>query len=120
MNNGLAVVIMVASLLVGGVCLAAAARDRWLEKWHLIALGVVELGVLVQAVLAAIALIGGDRPVELATFVGYLVVTTLFLPAAVGLSILEPTRWGSVIAGAGSIVVAILMLRLLQTWTPLR
>jgi hypothetical protein len=38
----------------------------------------------------------------------------------VGLSILEPTRWGSVIAGSGSIVVAILMLRLLQTWTPLR
>ena len=120
MNSGLAVVIMVASLLVGGACLAAAARNRWLDRWHLIALGVVELGVVLQAALAVVALIGGDRPVELATFVGYLIVTTLFLPAATGLSILEPTRWGSVIAGSGSIVVAILMLRLLQTWTPLR
>ena len=120
MNNGLAVAIMVASLLVGGACLAAAARNRWLDQWHLIALGVVELGVLAQTVVAVIALIGGRRPVELATFIGYLIVTTLFLPAAVGLSILEPTRWGSVIAGSASIVVAILMLRLLQTWTPLR
>jgi hypothetical protein len=119
-NNGLAVAIMVASLLVGGVCLAAAARDRWLDRWHLVGLAVVELGVLVQAVLAVVALVGGDRPAELLTFIGYLVVTTLFLPAAVGLSLLERTRWGSVIAGAGSIVVAVLMLRLLQTWTPLR
>jgi hypothetical protein len=119
-NNGLAVAIMIASLLVGGVCLAEAARDRSLQRWHFVALGVVELGVLVQTVLAVVALIGGDRPVDLATFVVYLIVTTLFLPAAVGLSILEPTRWGSVLAGAGSIVVAILMLRLLQTWTPLR
>jgi hypothetical protein len=120
MNNGLVIAIMVASLLVGGACLAAAARDRWLDRWHLIGLAVVELGVLGQTVLAVVALIGGDHPVQLATFIGYLVVTTLFLPAAVGLSLLEPTRWGSVIAGAGSIVVAVLMLRLLQTWTPLR
>jgi hypothetical protein len=119
-NNGLAGAIMIASLLVGGVCLAAAARDRWLQRWHFAALAVVELGVLVQTVLAVVALVRGDRPVELVTFVIYLIVTTLFLPTAVGLSILEPTRWGSVIAGAGSIVVAILVLRLLQTWTPLR
>jgi hypothetical protein len=119
-NNGLAIAIMIASLLVGGVCLAAAARDRNLERWHFAALAVVELGVLVQTVLAVVALIGGDRPVQLATFVVYLIVTTLFLPAAVGLSILEPTRYGSVIAGVGSVVVAILMLRLLQTWSPLR
>jgi hypothetical protein len=119
-NNGLAVAIMIASLLVGGVCLAAAARDRSLARWHFAALAVVEVGVLVQTVLAVVALVGGDRPVEFVTFIVYLIVTTLFLPAAVGLSILEPTRWGSVIAGVGSIVVAVLMLRLQQTWTPLR
>src|SRR5262245_33649711 len=111
---------MVASLVVGGACLAAAARDRWLDDWHLVGLAAVEATVLVEVGLAVAHLIGGDRPVQFATFIGYLVVTTLFLPAAVGLSLLERTRWGSVIAGAGSIVVAVLMLRLLQTWTPLR
>ena len=120
MNNGLAVAIMVASLLVGAACLVEAGRDRWLAAWHLAALAVVEIAVLVQVVLAVVALAGGDRPVEFATFVGYLIVTTLFLPAAVGLSMLERTRWGAVIAGSASLVVAVLMLRLVQTWTPLR
>jgi hypothetical protein len=119
-NNGLAVAIMVASLLAGGACLAAAARDRWLSTWRLAALAVVEVGVLVQTVVAMVRLIAGDRPVELATFVGYLIVTALFLPAAVGLSLLERTRWGSVIAGSAAVVVAVLSLRLLQTWSPLR
>jgi hypothetical protein len=119
-NTGLAVAIMVASLLVGVACLVQAGRDRWLALWQLGALAVVELAVLVQVVVAVVALAGGDHPVEFATFVGYLIVTALFLPAAVGLSMLEHTRYGAVIAGVGSIVVAVLVLRLLQTWTPLR
>jgi hypothetical protein len=57
--------------------------------------------------------------VELATFVGYLLTAVLFLPAAAALARMEPTKWGSVIMGAAALVVAVLSLRLLQTWTPL-
>jgi hypothetical protein len=119
-QNGLATVIMIASLLVGGWCFVAAARDRWIDVSHLVGLVLVELAVLVQTVLAAVALGRGDRPVEFATFVGYLVVTVLLLPAAVVLSFLERTRWGAVIAGGGAVVTAVLVLRLTQVWSPLR
>lgn len=120
MNNGLAVAIMVASLLVGGWCLVAVARDRYLGRPELAALVVLEVAVLVQTVIGVVALARGERPVELVTFVGYLIVTALFLPGAVGLSLMERTRWGSAIAAAGAVVTAVLMLRLTQVWLPLR
>lgn len=120
MNSGLAVGIIVASLLVGAWCLVLAGRDRFIGRAELTALGLVEAAVLVQVVLAVVALAGGDRPVELTTFVGYLIVAALFLPGAVVLARMEPTRWGSVIAGGAAIVTAVLVLRLIQVWTPLR
>jgi hypothetical protein len=119
-NNGLAVAIMVASLLVGGWCLVAVARDRYLGSAVLAALAALELAVLVQTVLAVVALARGQRPEELTTFIGYLIVTALFLPGAVGLSLLERTRWGSAIAAGGAVVTAVLVLRLTQVWVPLR
>ena len=77
---------------------ATASSDRS----HLVGLLWSEVAVAGPGVLAVVALIGGDRPVELATFVGYLVMSVLFLPAAVGLSLMERTRWGSVIAGSAA------------------
>ena len=71
-------------------------------------------------IVAAVRLIAGERPVEIETFVGYLLTTALFLPAGVSLARMEPTRWGSVISGGAAITVAVLTLRSLQVWTPLR
>ena len=120
MQNGLALGIIIASLLVGGACLYEAARDRFITLIHLGALALVELAVLVQAVLAIVAMVGGDVPQERLTFIGYLIVAVLFLPAAIGLALMERTRWGSLIVGGGAVVTAVLVLRLMQVWTPLR
>lgn len=120
MISGLVIVIIVVALLVAAWCFVAVARDRWIDLTHLIGLAVVELAVLVQTVIAVLRLAGGDRPVELATFVGYLITAALLLPLAMVLSFMERTRWGAVIAGAAAVVVAVLMLRLQQTWTPLQ
>jgi hypothetical protein len=116
----LAVVIMVASLAVGAWCLVSAARGRFLNQAQYSALLILTVVVLVQIVIAAVRLIAGERPVELVTFIGYLITAALFLPAGLSLARMEPTRWGSVIAGGAAITVAVLMLRLLQVWTPLR
>jgi hypothetical protein len=114
--DGLAVTLMIASLVVGAWCFVAAARDRWTDLTHLVGLGALEIGLVVQAVAAFIRIGGGERPEELITFVGYLVTSVLMLPAVVTLSFMERTRWGAVIAGAGAIVVAVLVLRLQQVW----
>jgi hypothetical protein len=116
----LAVVIMVASLAVGVWCLVSAARGRFLNQGQYNVLLGLTVVVLVQIVIASVRLIAGDLPVELVTFIGYLITAALFLPAGLLVARMEPTRWGSVIAGGAAITVAVLMLRLLQVWTPLR
>lgn len=113
---GLAVAVMIASLLVAAWCFVAVARDRWIDLTHLVGFVVVEVALLIQAILALARIGAGDRPAEFATFVGYLTSSVLVPPLAVVLSFMERTRWGSVIAGVAAVVVAILTLRLQQVW----
>lgn len=120
MENGLALAIMIGSLVVAAWCLVPVVRDRWIDLTHLAGLAAVEVAVVVQAVIAVVRIAGGTRPVEFSTFVGYLAAAVLLLPFAVVLAFLERTRWGAVIVAAGAFVVAVVMLRLQQVWTPLR
>jgi hypothetical protein len=115
--DGLAYAVIIASLLIGAWCLVAFARHRWLDPSHLAGLAALELALLVQAVIAVVRLVGGERPEQLVTFVGYLITSAIVLPAALVLSFMERTRWGSVIAGGATVVVAALTLRLQQVWT---
>lgn len=110
--------IMIVALLIGAWCFVAAARDHWIGRPHLVGLIALEAAVVAQAVVVVVRLAGGERPEEYATFLGYLVTSVVFLPLAVGLSFMERTRWGAVIAGGGCVVVAVLALRLQQLWTP--
>jgi hypothetical protein len=107
---------IVAALLLGAWCAAAAYRDRWLDRSHLFGAAVLELAILAQAVLALVRIAGGVRPPAPLTFAGYLITSVVFLPLCLGLSAMERTRWGSVIAAGGCVVVAVLALRLWQVW----
>ena len=49
-----------------------------------------------------------------ATFVGYLITTIAFAPAAFVLARMEPTRWGNLILGVACLVLPVLVLRLQQ------
>jgi hypothetical protein len=115
----LATVIVIACLGVGAWCLASGVRGRFLNQPQYTALLVLAGAVIAQSLLATALLIAGQRPVEFATFVGYLFTATLFLPAGIALLRMEPTRWGSIIGGGAALTVAVLTLRLAQVWTPL-
>jgi hypothetical protein len=114
----LSIVVMLASLLVGAWCFVSAARQRWLGAGQVVALIAVELVLLAQAVAAAIRVVGGERPEQFGTFIAYLITSVIVVPLAVLLAFMERTRWGSVIAGVGGVVVAVLTLRLRQVWVP--
>jgi hypothetical protein len=115
----LAYVLMAAALVIGVWCLVSAARNRYLVQAQYTALlGLFGL-VLIQGIVSVVLLVSGSRPVEFALFVGYLATLVLLLPAALILVRMEPTRWGSAIAGAAALTVAVLTLRSLQIWTPL-
>lgn len=120
MYQPLALAIIIVSLVVAAWCFVAARRDRWIDRSHLAGLILVEAALVAQAVLAVVRIAGGERPVQFVTFLGYLVTALIMLPLVTVLSFMERTRWGAVIAGAGAVVVAMLVLRLQQVWVPLR
>jgi hypothetical protein len=115
-NDALAAMIGAAALALAGWVLVPVLRNRWIDCAHVVALGVLEGALVAQAVLAIVWTAQGNRPTELATFIGYLIASVLVLPFAVLLSYLERTKWGSVIVMAGCVVTAVLMLRLYQVW----
>jgi hypothetical protein len=100
-------------LVVLGIASTVARR---IGLAHLVVAGLLEVLLLVQAAVAAVAMVGGDRPPETATFVSYLVGVVLVPVAGVLWARSEKTRWaGTVIAVAGA-VVGVMVWRLLQLW----
>jgi len=116
----------VTSFLVGAVTVVAVvltllgvvstlARRR-IGLVHLVVAGLLEALLLVQTVLAVAAMVGGDRPEDSPTFLGYLLGVVLVPVAGVLWARTERTRWaGSVLAVAGA-VVGVMVWRLLQLW----
>jgi hypothetical protein len=95
--------------------LSTLARRR-IGLVHLVAAGVLEGLLLLQAALATAALAGGERPEDTPTFVSYLIGVLLVPVAGVLWARTERTRWaGTVLAVAGA-VVAVMAWRLLQLW----
>jgi hypothetical protein len=115
-NPSLAALIIVTGFGVAGWTAAPALRNRWLDRSHLVGLALLQALLLVQAGIAVARLVGGGRPAEYGTFVGYLITSVIILPLAVLLAFLERTRWGSVVITVAGLVAAVVTLRLQQVW----
>ncbi|MEU7586185.1 hypothetical protein AB0A95_07780 [Micromonospora sp. NPDC049230] len=111
-----ATVSIVLSLLVAVWALVAAVRQRPPDRVQFVGLAVLEGALLVLAVLALVAVGGGDRPGEPGAFFGYLVTLVCLPPLAWVLARMEPTRWGSAIVCAVCLVTPVVVVRLQQTW----
>ena len=118
---------MTAPLLATVLTLAAVAGAVWSFVLLLLTrpvglvvllgfLGVVELGLLVQAVIGLVALAGDHRQVESVTFVCYLVGSLLILPAAAWWARTEKSRWGVGVLLVACLVVPVMILRMNQVW----
>lgn len=116
MSDSLATVVIVAAVLLAGWALVQALRNRPMTVPLLSGLGVLELLVLVQSGLAVVRLSGGERPVEFATFVGYLIGVVLIPPVGAYLGLAERSRWGSAVLVVVGFAVAVMTGRLLQIW----
>jgi hypothetical protein len=98
--------------------LISAIADKPPGRAQLIYAAGVEAVVLVQSVIAALMLIGGFRPVELATTIGYLVGIAVLIPLAWFWANVERTRFSGVVMAVAAAAVAAMTLRLLVLWTP--
>lgn len=109
-------VVMAAALAFAAWSLYAVARNQPPREPHVIGAGVVEALVLIQTVIAIVMLVASDTEVDTATFVGYLIVTPMVLPAALFWALAEKSRWGTTVLAVGAATVAVLVLRLQQVW----
>ncbi|MEU5276787.1 hypothetical protein AB0G87_10260 [Streptomyces asoensis] len=117
MLDALTLVTGVAALLLAVWCGWAAYRDQPTKDWHFIGMAVVFLLTLVQLVVGIVQLTRGEKPEQGTTiFVAYLLGAFACIPAAGIMSLSERSRWGSVTAAAGGVVLAVLEVRLFDIW----
>ncbi len=116
MTTFLVSTITVVAVLLALLGALSTLAHRRIGVAHLAVAGVLEALLLVQTALAVAALLGGDRPEDTPTFLGYLFGVVLVPVAGVLWARTERTRWaGTVLAVAGA-VVGVMVWRLLQLW----
>ncbi|GAA3131184.1 hypothetical protein [Streptosporangium carneum] len=116
MIGPLATGLIVLALLIMLSGIVTAVRNRPMGTVILVALGVLEVGLLVQAGFAVAGVIGGEGAGETATLIGYLAGTLLIPPAAAFLGLAERSRWGPAVIAVGAFAVCVMVGRLLQIW----
>jgi len=117
MLDALTLAIGVAALLLAAWCGWAAYRDQPTKDWHFIGMAVVTLLATVQLVVGIVQLARGEKAEQgTVIFVAYLLGAFATVPAAGLMSLTERTRWGSITAAAGGVVLAVLEVRLYDIW----
>ncbi|MCC8246490.1 hypothetical protein [Saccharothrix luteola] len=118
----LATALTVVALAAAAWALALAVLDHpiTLRTKPTLGLAVVvlllEAGLLVQAVAGVVAMLGSDRELDRATFVGYLVGVAVVLPLGAVWSVAERSRWGAGVLTVTCLSVPVMILRLDQLW----
>ena len=112
--------LVVAATVVAGVLtvlgLASTVAGRRIGVLHLAGAALLEVLLLVQAVLAVVAMAGGDTPADTPTFLGYLS-GALLIPVAGALwARSEPTRWAGTVLAVAAAAIGVMVWRLLQLW----
>jgi hypothetical protein len=116
MNGVLAGLASGIAAVVALLGVASTVARRRIGAVHLVAAGLLEAVLLVQAVVVAVALAGGTRPAETPTFVGYLI-GVLVVPVAGTLwARTEPTRWAGTVLAVAAAVAGVMVWRLVQIW----
>ena len=117
MLSPLTVVVLVAAVALMALAGWYAARSHVLDDRLLLVAAVLELGLVVQLVVALVNVgdVGGGGG-EQATFASYAVTLPFLPPAAVFLALKEKTRWAMGVVAVGAFAVAVMTARLQQIW----
>jgi hypothetical protein len=115
-NGAVATTIIVVGLALAGYALLWTARNRRMTVPMLIAVGVLEILLLVQVGIVVARLAGGGHPSSEATLIGYLIAIPFIPVAAAFWGLLERSRWGPAVIAVAGLVAAVLMVRLHQIW----
>ena len=120
MNGTVHTIIIAAGLALAGYALLTTALNRRMGLGLLIALGALEILLLVEVGLIVAKLAGGQHPAGVATLIGYLIAMPFVPVAAAFWGALERSRWGPAVIAAAGLVAAVLMVRLHEIWPVIR
>jgi hypothetical protein len=115
--DGLATALIALSTAYGIVALVFAALGRAPREYFVIASAALLLVVFVQVVIAVVRLVAGDRPDELGTFIGYLIVALVIVPVGTLWALAERSRWGAGALAVACLSLAVVVLRLNDLWS---
>jgi hypothetical protein len=119
-NGAVSTTIIVAGLALAGYALLLAALNRRMGTSLVVALGILEILLLVQVGVVVARLTDGGGPASLPTLIGYLCAMP-FVPVAAGFwGALERSRWGPAVIAVAGLVAAVLMVRLHEIWPVIR
>jgi hypothetical protein len=112
------IVQVVLACVVGLVCVVLGLAGRKPSDLTVLALGLVELLLVAQVVVAIVAPFAGNapsgNPVE---FWAYLISAVIIPPLAIVWALVERTRWSNVVLGAAAFAVAVMAWRMEQIWS---
>jgi hypothetical protein len=114
----LADAVLILAAISMGWGLLTALLDKPPGKAQLLFAAGVEVVVVVQSLVGLVRILGGFRPVELATTIGYLVGIVVLIPLAWLWANSERTRFSGVVLAVAAAAVLAMTLRLLVLWIP--
>lgn len=111
-------ILLIFSLGVGALLLVLGLFGRKPGAFEIILTIGVEVSLLVQLLTSIVLVISGQRAaISTLEFFGYLIVALLIPAAGAIWALMEKTRWSTVILGAASLTVAVMLVRMMQIWT---
>jgi hypothetical protein len=106
------------SVCAGLLALAFGLAKRKPSAITIGALAIVQFGLLVQLVASIVLVILGERAKQdTVEFFAYLIVALMIPLAAAFWALIERTRWSTLVLGAGSLTVAVMLVRMSQIWS---
>ena len=105
------------SVVVGLVMVVSGLLGRRPNNPEVIAIGGVALLLVIQLGLSAGLALGGERAaISTLEFFGYLIVALIVPIGAFFWAAVETNRWATVVMGAASLTVAVMVIRMWQIW----
>jgi hypothetical protein len=98
--------------------IATAIANKPPGKAQLLYAAGLEAVTVVQSIIAVAKIIGGFRPIELATTIGYLIGIVILIPIAWLWANAERNRFSGVVLAVAALAVLAMTLRLLVLWIP--
>jgi hypothetical protein len=108
---------MVLVTAYGVAALILTGMGRAPREYLVIASGALSVIVVVQVLIAVVLMVAGQRPAELGTFVGYLVVAVILLPLGTVWALAERSRWGTAVLAVACFALVVVIVRLQDLWS---